>query len=445
MNQFLLYFILLFSLTQGLGQSKFQLPENLDKVFIPFELLNNMIIIPVEVNGTELNFILDTGVSRSIIFNLERVDSIDIRKKHTVKIFGYGEKEPFEVYYSNDNKLNSFGYTSQSSEFLIMINQSIDLFGFFGLDVHGIIGYDFFSEYIIEIDYKRKALHIHRHESRVKRKLRRMKGIPLIIKARKPYIETVVQHNGSKMQMNTLVDTGNGDAMWLLPPLNSGIKPTNGFKDKLGVGLSGNVKGNRSKINQVLLGKYKLNEVTVSIPDEESLANRKSEDIDQEIHKGSIGGEILKRFKVFFDYKNILLYLKPQSSLKDGFYYNMAGLDLMEGDLEIFTDIQNAEIENLETGYGRIKNQRAVIYKTMQYYMVGPKLIISYVRPDSPAELSGLKIGDVVLKVNGRSRVNLTRNKIVSKFFEKPYSTLRFEIQRNEKILKFKFKLIPLI
>jgi hypothetical protein len=144
MNQFLLYCILLFSLTQGLGQSKFQLPENVDKVFIPFELLNNMIIIPVEVNGTELNFILDTGVSRSIIFNLERVDSIDIRKKHTVKIFGYGEKEPFEVYYSNDNKLNSFGYTSQSSEFLIMINQSIDLSGFFGLDVHGIIGYDFF-------------------------------------------------------------------------------------------------------------------------------------------------------------------------------------------------------------------------------------------------------------------------------------------------------------
>ena len=34
-----------------------------------FKLINNLIIIPVEVNGVTLSFLLDTGVSKPIIFN----------------------------------------------------------------------------------------------------------------------------------------------------------------------------------------------------------------------------------------------------------------------------------------------------------------------------------------------------------------------------------------
>ena len=57
----------------GFSQDKFviQNRKGVDKV--KFRLINNLIIIPVEVNGVTLSFLLDTGVSKPIIFNFLNV------------------------------------------------------------------------------------------------------------------------------------------------------------------------------------------------------------------------------------------------------------------------------------------------------------------------------------------------------------------------------------
>ena len=36
---------------------------------IHFKLINNLIVIPVTINGIDLSFLLDSGVSKPIIFN----------------------------------------------------------------------------------------------------------------------------------------------------------------------------------------------------------------------------------------------------------------------------------------------------------------------------------------------------------------------------------------
>ena len=46
------------------------------KESVKFKLVNNLIIVPLEINGKELSFILDTGVNKTIIFNLSENDSI---------------------------------------------------------------------------------------------------------------------------------------------------------------------------------------------------------------------------------------------------------------------------------------------------------------------------------------------------------------------------------
>ncbi|MCR1026571.1 hypothetical protein NQT66_17240 [Cellulophaga baltica] len=53
-----------------------------------FQLINNVIIIPVEVNGSSLSFILDSGVSTPILFNLTGQDSIQINDVTEVKLRG---------------------------------------------------------------------------------------------------------------------------------------------------------------------------------------------------------------------------------------------------------------------------------------------------------------------------------------------------------------------
>jgi len=50
------------------GQSGFLFETNKQKVTIPFQLINNLIFIPIEVNGVELNFLLDSGVERNYFY-----------------------------------------------------------------------------------------------------------------------------------------------------------------------------------------------------------------------------------------------------------------------------------------------------------------------------------------------------------------------------------------
>ena len=62
------------------GQSRFQFPNkhrNFQK--LSFQLINNIIVIPVEVNNTKLSFILDTGVDKTILFSLSENDSLGLK------------------------------------------------------------------------------------------------------------------------------------------------------------------------------------------------------------------------------------------------------------------------------------------------------------------------------------------------------------------------------
>ena len=48
--------------------------ENSEKTVIKFKLINNLIFIPMTVNGVELNFLLDSGVAETLLFSLENKD-----------------------------------------------------------------------------------------------------------------------------------------------------------------------------------------------------------------------------------------------------------------------------------------------------------------------------------------------------------------------------------
>ncbi len=52
------------------AQNSFEL-INAKKAVIPFKFINNLIFIPVTVNGAELTLLLDTGVAETILFSLE--------------------------------------------------------------------------------------------------------------------------------------------------------------------------------------------------------------------------------------------------------------------------------------------------------------------------------------------------------------------------------------
>ena len=61
------------------AQKVFQIDDDKDHFELPFQLIHDLVIIQVEINGVELSFLLDTGVDSTIMFNLKEVDSLDVK------------------------------------------------------------------------------------------------------------------------------------------------------------------------------------------------------------------------------------------------------------------------------------------------------------------------------------------------------------------------------
>ena len=105
MNLFLRYFILLFLSVNSFSQNIWDFSQNKNKIVIPFQLINNSIIIQPKINDVQLNLILDTGSGYNILFAFPEKDSIAFNNTSKIKITGPGMDEPIDAYLSKNNKI----------------------------------------------------------------------------------------------------------------------------------------------------------------------------------------------------------------------------------------------------------------------------------------------------------------------------------------------------
>ncbi|MEP6431396.1 MAG: hypothetical protein ABJ033_11405, partial [Nonlabens ulvanivorans] len=82
---FLVFFGYNINAQENLG---FILNNDVKKEIIPFELASNLIIVPVQVNGVLLNFIVDTGSTRTVVFDFKGIDTLNIKKEKIVRYSG---------------------------------------------------------------------------------------------------------------------------------------------------------------------------------------------------------------------------------------------------------------------------------------------------------------------------------------------------------------------
>ena len=83
------------------GQNGFQIIDE-KKTVIPFQLINNLIFIPLNINGVELTFLLDSGVNETILFSLENKE-INFNDVEKIKFSGLGETKNIEGLKSENN------------------------------------------------------------------------------------------------------------------------------------------------------------------------------------------------------------------------------------------------------------------------------------------------------------------------------------------------------
>ena len=158
---FLLFFHLV-CIGPILGQDEFKFSNKGDKVSIPFKFINNLVFIPIKVNGVELNFLLDSGVEETILFSLEEKKEISFLNVEKIILRGLGSEDAIEGLKSTNNILEIQGLKSSNHLVYIVLDQEFNLSSHVGIPVNGIIGYSFFKNNLVEINYEKKRLIIHR-------------------------------------------------------------------------------------------------------------------------------------------------------------------------------------------------------------------------------------------------------------------------------------------
>ena len=334
-------------------------------VRLPFELHSNLIIVKMRVNDSDtLNFILDTGVSNTIITDPLALRRQPLKLARQVKLSGVGEGLQLTASVSIDNRL-SMGILRATHQNLVILNDDVlRLSEYVGVPVHGIFGYELFSQFVITIDFRTRELTLTVPKKYTYHK-RFGDRYPILIQNTKPYLDITAQLSGDRtVPLRVVLDTGAGHALMLdgqqkecaLP------RPEKVIRAQLGRGLNGVINGSLGRIEGLKLGRHQLLDVIASFPDSASFGMKLVNTTDRQ---GNIGCELLRRFRVTFNYPDQYIVLKPvRSLLRERFEHDMSGLELKAKGLDLHT------------------------------------YVIEKISARSPADLAGLQEGDELLFVN---------------------------------------------
>jgi hypothetical protein len=436
-TSFVLYFFL-FSITSVFCQSEFKINSNKKRIVIPFKLINNLIFIPIKVNGEELTFLLDTGVEETILFSLDDKEQIQFFHIEQIQLKGLGSNEAVEAYKSSKNKMDANGFVDLEHEIYIVLDQEFNFSSQVGIPVNGIIGYHFFKHHKIEINYETKKVIVYADDNqKISKQLNRsFKKDNISLEENKPYFVSTIQQDEKQVPSKLLLDTGNSDALWIfLNKTKSFVKPEKTIHDFLGRGFSGDIFGLRGRINSFSFGSTTFKNPIATFPDSTSIKSVNF--VPSRI--GSIGGEVLSRFKIVFDYKNNVIYTQPNDKLNDPFNFNMSGIEVEHAGLEWTKETFQNSGEGIKvftsTDDERVQNNLQIRFE------LKPVFKIASVRANSNAEKSGLKKGDRILKINGKNVRELTIEKINEILKSEEGKNIKMEVERNGIPFTYQFQL----
>jgi hypothetical protein len=379
------------------GRFEFESPEN-RYVEIPFDVVNNLVIFKLIVNGSDsLNFILDTGVRRSILLDTSSVKPATMQLTYPVSLKGLGQNQSITAYLSAGNMMRMHGVRGTNQWICVIQQQQNEFSQRMGRKINGIIGCDFFMQFIVDLNFDSKIMTLYKPSAKMPRSLRRFHYVPFKFEDEKPVMNVVVVQNNIPYSFRTLIDTGLSDAIWAFSFNNSELElPAKNFETILGGGLNGDIQGKAGKIGTLILGDYSMNGVIAAFPDSASVGDTNL----LQGRDGSIGNELFRRFHVVIDYQNQRIGLRPGKEFRHPFRYNRSGIDLIA------------------------QKPGVPIYQ------------VSEIRKGSPADRAGVRIGDMLIRVQGENCFNNQLDEVYELLNPEKPRKIKIQVMRSGHVQK---------
>jgi hypothetical protein len=437
MNKIAFFFLLIYC-SPVFAQDGFQFKDGGNKVSIPFQLINNLVFIPLNVNGVELTFLLDSGVEETVLFSLEEKKEVSLKNLEKIMLRGLGSEDAVEGLKSEGNLLEVQGMESRKHLLYIILDQNFNMSSHVGIPVNGIIGYSFLKNNLVGINYAKKRVVFYKDNKRNRRRIeRKYSKVVISIERAKPYIMSMVVIDSVKVAAKLLVDLGNSDAIWLFQNnAKKMIIPKKNLEDYLGRGFSGDVIGNRARISEFRISDFVFRKPIAAFPDSSSLRHVKM--VPDRL--GSLGGEILKRFSIVFDYTNENMFLRKNSSFSDPFRYNKSGIEIRHSGVQWVQETLLLQTVPVVVDHMMSTGDRTA--SDFKYkFELKPIYEVANLRKNSVGENSGLQKGDIIKTVNGMKAYKYSLQKLNLLLRSDDEKSIVIEVERNGQILKFRFQL----
>ena len=365
---------------------------------IPLEEDDGHIFLKVRINDSgPVWFTLDTGATQSVI-DLRYAESLGLKSESRRRIGGAGGYEEASIFTNVSIKLPGADLYNQT-----LWGLSLDAIASAnGREIAGILGYDLFKRFVVDIDYAAKLMGLHEPLAYEYRGTGQ--SIPLNVQHDGAiYVKARVQAPGGKpIEGEFVIDTGGNRILLLARSFVEQHRIMESVGKTLAVkggGVGGEIHLAMGRLKSLELGRFVITNPLTGFTRVGEIADAGK--------AGNIGGGFLRRFRVIFDYSRKRMILEPNSRLTEADEFDMSGASL-GSEPPAFTVIKVVRL-----------------------------------RPDSPAAQAGLKAHDVIIAVDGQPATMLNVNKLRKMFSVERECLLK--VKRGDQIVEVKLKLRRLI
>lgn len=356
---------------------------------VPFQYTADHLFLKVNINCEERLWCLDTGASATVI-DVEYASELGLESSGEAK--GYGAQGTVEFSFVT---LPPYGI--QGIEFTEQKVVAAEISGLFkkalGLDVVGVLGYDFLSRFVTRIDYANEKLSFY-HPERFE-----YEGEGKVLDAPvKNGLFRVPMTVDGKYSGDWALDIGAGGSSFHYPFAEEhGLLNLEGVERRAG-GASGFHDIRISQFQLIEFAEHAIEKPLISVPLQKGGAFASKEGI------GNVGNSVFRHFVLYLDYRRQQVIVEKGRDIDRVFPRDKSGLQL--------------------------------------WLLEDERIAVMFVSPNTPAEKAGFKEGDIVQSINHVDVDHFAGLIAIGELFEDQAGTeYEFEVVRDGELMELTLKL----
>ena len=283
---------------------------------IPFDLVNNHIYVDGTIDGKQARFLVDTGGVNML--TPASAGKFGLGGEGKLAAAGVGE-ERVDLGFAHAGEVRIGAAALANPVFYVIdIGRIPDIEG---VEFDGLVGYEVFRRFAVQIDYGARRL-VLTEPTRFSPPTTAT-AIPFTLDDRIPIVAGVL--DGVPIRMS--VDTGSRSSLTLNSPFVRQHELRERYhaapESVLGWGVGGASRERAARFGTLALGDLHVDGIAGEL-----FTGNKGSAANPDLG-GNLGGAVLRRFTVWFDYANKKMYLKPNGDYCKSDAFDRSGLWLL--------------------------------------------------------------------------------------------------------------------